>query len=104
MKLYFSTNQFNQLTDYSFKERQEITAIAQRKVPPTKKFILNIFKLAILIPPFMFIATLNSWWFIIPLLFILCSYFILLRPLSLTFMSSYIDSAIKEFEQIKSEQ
>lgn len=104
MKLYFSTNQFDQLSNYSFKERQEITAIAQRKVPATKKFVLNLLKLAILIPPFMLLANLDSWWFIIPLVFVLCSYFIVLRPLSLTFMSSHIDSAISEFEKLKSAQ
>ncbi|MEW6996867.1 DUF6170 family protein [Colwelliaceae bacterium BS250] len=97
MKFYFSSKQFKQLQDYCFADRQSIIALATDKIKPVARITLNILKLAIIIPPFMMLANLNSWLFILPLGFVLVSYFIIVRPLSLFFIAKHIDQAIEEF-------
>ncbi|WP_371377787.1 DUF6170 family protein [Thalassotalea aquiviva] len=99
MKLYFSTNQIAELEPFSFAERQQIMAIASSKLTPLAKLILNLIKLAILIPPFMMLAYIDSWWFVLPLVGVLIGYMLILRPVSLLFLHKHIPSAIKVFKQ-----
>ncbi|OUS23280.1 hypothetical protein A9Q98_15510 [Thalassotalea sp. 42_200_T64] len=99
MKFYFSSNQFAQLAAFDFHQRQEIIAIASSRLSPLSKFILNLLKLAVLIPPFFMLANIDSWLFVIPLAFVLLGYFIVLRPLSLLFISSHLDKSIEQFER-----
>lgn len=97
MKLYFSSNQISQLADFSFTQKQQIIAAASTKLKPTSKLVLNILKLLILIPPFLMLASLDSWWLFLPLVLIMVGYFVLLRPLSLFFIAQHIDEAVEEF-------
>ena len=101
MALYFSSNQFDELSDYDFRERQEIIAIASTQLTPVQKVSLNICKLAVLIPPFFMLAKVDSWMFLLPLVFVLVGYFIVLRPLSLMFIKKHLAKAIEKFEKRK---
>lgn len=99
MKLYFSSNHFEQLQRFNFKERQQIIELANNKLPATSKFVLNLLKLFLLIPPFLLIAKVDSWLIVLPLLLVLAMYFVVLKPISLWFISKYLDKAIRQFEQ-----
>ncbi len=99
MKLYFSSNQFSQLQQYSFADRQQIISLATAMLKPTSKIVLNIIKLLILIPPFMMLANIDSWMFVFPLVFVLVGYFLVLRPFSLFFIHQHLDNAVAEFEK-----
>lgn len=99
MKFYFSSNQIEALNEFNLHERQQIIEIAGNKIKPTQKFVLNLIKLAILIPPFMMLAKVDSWMFVLPLVFVMVGYFIVLRPFSLYFANQYIDKAIRDFKR-----
>lgn len=99
MKLYFSTNHFEQLQRFDFKERQEIIVLANNKLPATAKFVLNLLKLVLLIPPFLLLAKVDSWMFALPVFLVLAMYFVVLKPISLWFISKHIDKAISQYEQ-----
>ncbi|TRX57422.1 DUF6170 family protein [Thalassomonas sp. M1454] len=97
MKLYFSSKQFEQLEGFSFNEKQQIIALATSKMSPGAKVFLNLLKLCILTPPFLMLANIDSWWFLMPLVFVLIGYFIVLRPISLYFIKKHLSQAINEF-------
>ncbi|WOH37500.1 DUF6170 family protein [Thalassotalea fonticola] len=99
MKFYFSSNQFPQLQQFDFRSRQEIISLATSKLSPLAKFVLNLLKMAILIPPFFMLANVQSWYFLIPLVFVLVGYFIVLRPLSLLFIDKHLEKSISQFER-----
>ena len=99
MKFYFSSNQFPQLQQFDFRSRQQIINLATAKLSPLAKFVLNLLKMAILIPPFFMLANVESWYFLIPLIFVLVGYYIVLRPLSLLFIDQHLEKAISQFEQ-----
>lgn len=97
MKFYFSSKQFEQLNDFPFNEKQQIIALATSKMSPAAKVFLNLLKLCILTPPFLMLANIDSWWFLLPIFFVLIGYFIVLRPLSLYFVKKHLSQAITEF-------
>ncbi|NMP14816.1 MULTISPECIES: DUF6170 family protein [unclassified Thalassotalea] len=99
MKFYFSSNQFEQLQDFNFAEKQQIIELANNKMPAPAKVTLNILKLLILIPPFLLLARVDSWMFVLPLLLVLVCYFVILRPVSLMFLGKYIDEAVAQFKR-----
>ncbi|MDN3651663.1 DUF6170 family protein [Thalassotalea ponticola] len=102
MKFYFSSNQFEQLKDFNFAEKQQIIELANHKMTAPTKLLLNILKLLILIPPFMLLARVDSWLFVLPLILLLVCYFVILRPLSLMFLSQHIDEAVAQFKRRRS--
>ncbi|WP_371188902.1 DUF6170 family protein [Thalassotalea maritima] len=99
MKFYFSSNQFEQLQAFNFSEKQQIIELANNKMPAPTKFALNLLKLLILIPPFLLLAKIDSWLFVLPLALVLVAYFVILRPISLMFLSKHIDAAVEQFNR-----
>jgi hypothetical protein len=104
VKFYFSSHHIEQLNGYSFKEKQQLLNLAQSRLTAPEKFILNLLKLLLLIPPFWWLAQLNSWFMLLPVVFLLLVYFLLLRPLSLSFSARHLASAIKGFEPEPTEE
>ena len=102
MALYLASNKIPALSEYNIQQRQAILAIAQTKLSAPQKFILNIIKLFLLIPPFFFIANLQGLAVIAALIIVLCAYFIILRPVMLLFTQQHLASAIAQYK--KSEQ
>ncbi len=102
MAIYFSANKIPALHNFSLHQRQAILTLAQAKLSAPEKFILNIIKLSLLIPPFLFIASLQGVAVIISIVIILISYFLLLRPIMLFFSAKHLDKAIAQYQ--KSEQ
>lgn len=63
-----------------------------------EKFILNMIKLAILTPVFIFAARVGELWVVIPLLLIGILYPIMTKPFQLNISAKYIPKAIKKWQ------
>ena len=100
MAFIFSTNKIPELESYTLQQRQQILTLAASRLTAPEKFVLNIIKLIMLVPPFLFMAQLEGVYFVLSLFFILALYFILLRPVSLVFTRKYLDVAIKQFNSL----
>ena len=99
MTIYFSSNKIPALHEFSLHQRQAILSLAQAA---PEKFILNIIKLSLLIPPFLFIANLQGFALAASVAVVLIAYFALLRPIMLYFAQKHLDKAIAQYK--KSEQ
>jgi hypothetical protein len=97
MAFIFSTKKLSELECFSLQERQQILTLAASKLTAPEKFVLNILKLIMLVPPFLFMAQLEGVLFVISIFSVLVIYFILLRPVSLIFTRKYLSTAIKQF-------
>lgn len=99
--MIFSTNQIKLLNNYNIKERQQIIALASQKLTVPQKLILNLIKLALLIPPFLFIANMQGTALILSITVVLIAYFTLLRPVMLQFLLKHIERSIDQYEKSK---
>lgn len=99
MAIYFSSDKIPALRAFSLHQRQAILAIAQTKFSAPEKFILNIIKLSLLIPPFLFIANLQGLALLISVLIVLIVYFLVLRPIMLLFSQKHLNKAIAEYKK-----
>lgn len=99
MAFIFSTNKLSELENYTLQQRQQILMLAASKLTAPEKFVLNVLKLFMLVPPFLFMAQLEGLFFVVSLFGVLVVYFILLRPISLLFTRKYLDVAIKQFNK-----
>lgn len=92
MSLYLSSKQLPELVQHSPRERQEILSKAQQKLTVPEKLVLNILKLFMLTPPFLFLARQE----IIALTFALIGsftlYFFVAKPLKLHFCRKYLST------------
>jgi len=94
--MIFSTKQLKALNDFNLSERQAILALAHQKLSVPEKLILNIIKLILLIPPFIFLAR-QEWLLLLATSFIsVLAYFLIMKPISLTFGQKYLHDAIKK--------
>jgi hypothetical protein len=100
MAFIFSTNKIPELESYTLQQRQQILTLAASKLTAPEKFVLNIIKLIMLVPPFLFMAQLEGVFFVLSLFCVLAIYFILLRPISLVFTRKYLDLAVKQFKKL----
>jgi hypothetical protein len=100
MAFIFSTNKIPELESYSLQQRQQILSLAAHKLTAPEKFVLNILKLIMLVPPFLFLAQLDGIFFVVSLFGVLGVYFILLRPISLLFTRKYLSDAIKQYNKL----
>ena len=101
MAFYLSPQKIPVLADYKIHERNAILTIAANKLSAPEKFVINILKLALLIPAFLWMATLNSWLIILPIMILFCSYYFIMRPVSLWFIYKHLNSAIKQYQAKK---
>ena len=99
MAIYFSSNKIPALHAFSLHQRQAILTLAQAKLSAPEKFILNIIKLFLLIPPFLFVANLQGFALIIAIIIVLIAYFVILRPIMLFFSYKHLDQAIRQYKK-----
>jgi hypothetical protein len=99
MTIYFSSNKIPELTPYNLQQRQTILALAQTKLTAPEKFLLNIIKLMLLIPPFLFIANLQGMAIVGSIIIVLLAYFIFLRPIMLHFTLRHLNNAIIQYKK-----
>ena len=99
MAICFSSDKIPALHGFSLHHRQAIIAIAQTKFSAPEKFILNIIKLSLLIPPFLFIANLQGLALFISVVIVLVAYFLILRPIMLFFSQKHLDKAVATYKK-----
>ena len=99
MAIYFSSNKIPALQAFSLHQRQAILTLAQAKLSAPEKFILNIIKLLLLIPPFLFVANLQGFALIAAIIIVLIAYFIILRPIMFFFAHKHLDQAIRQYKK-----
>jgi hypothetical protein len=99
MTIYFSSNKIPALQVFSLHQRQAILALAQAKLSPPEKFLLNMIKLSLLIPPFFFIANLQGFALATSVVMVLIAYFLLLRPIMLFFTQKHLDNAVDQYQK-----
>lgn len=102
MPIYFSSNQLPALSRFQFKERQQIIALAINELKTPEKLILNLIRLAFLIPVFLFLAKYQSIWFFVSLFVSLAAYFFVMRPITFYFIEKYLIKAISKHQQNQS--
>lgn len=91
MKLYFSTKRIPQLRDLSLQQRLDALRKAENKLTPPEKLILNLCKLAIIIPIFVFILrTGEDWRALLWVLAFALAYPLLLKPFQYSMCAKYL--------------
>lgn len=95
--MLFSSNQIEELEAYSFKERREILALAMQKLTVPQKLVLNLLKLTLLIPPFIYLARQEWSTLAIAVAISSLAYLFIMKPVSLTFCSKHMKQALQQF-------
>ncbi|MFD2168209.1 DUF6170 family protein [Thalassotalea euphylliae] len=81
MKLYFSSKDIPALNECSIQERNEKIHTAQQKLTVPEKLLLNILKLFLLVPPFIYLARQDWGNLSVTLLISLIGYGFAFRPI-----------------------
>ncbi len=90
MAIYFSSNDIPTLKCLSIAEKQIKIAQAAKKLTPPEKLTLNIIKLFIVVPMFLYMAWLSGWAVILPPLLGFIAYVIIYRPVYLKIVSRHL--------------
>jgi len=95
----FFSSQIPELASFKVRERQKIIAIALSELSASKKVMLRIVKLLLLVPIFLILAYIKGW-FLLPFLLVagLC-YPLLTAPVDIMFAAPYLAKAITQFKQ-----
>ena len=104
MAYYTSSNSITELDSFSIREKQMILRLAMEKMTVPQKLIINLLKLVLLIPPFLYLANLNLGMLAISMIIVTAAYVFVMRPVSLSFAVSHLPAAIKQFERAKAEE
>lgn len=100
MKLYFTTRQIPQLKDLSMPQRMARLKAAENRLTAPEKLLLNVFKLLIIVPVFVFILRVGEDWLALlwAALFIL-AYPFLLKPIQYSMCAKYLPHPKEQGEQ-----
>lgn len=91
MKLYFSTKHIPQLQTLSLTQRLAAVQAAQSKLIGPEKLLLNILKMLVVIPLFIFIIQIaNNWTAILWALLVTMLYPIIIKPVQYGLCAKYI--------------
>ncbi|MBU0911136.1 MAG: hypothetical protein KKF22_01185 [Gammaproteobacteria bacterium] len=91
--MYFSSQNIPELAGLKFAERMQVIRSATEQVPTPQKLLLNLLKLAILIPLFFVIAQWDSWQSTVTILVLLAAYPLLTRPLTFALCRPHLQQA-----------
>lgn len=91
MKLYFSTKHIPQLQHLSLTQRLAAMQLAQGKLIGPEKLLLNVLKMLVVIPVFIFIIqTATNWMAIVWALLVTLLYPLLVKPVQYGLCAKYI--------------
>jgi hypothetical protein len=91
MKLYFSTKSIPKLQALGLTARLKAIQKAEKRLTGPEKLLLNLLKLCIVVPIFIFIIQVSeNWLAIIWALFITLLYPLLVKPIHLGLVEKYI--------------
>jgi|TARA_R110000868_G_scaffold62084_8_gene188000 hypothetical protein len=94
MKLYFSTKNIPQLQHLPLTQRLAAIQIAQRKLIGPEKLLLNMLKMLVVIPVFIFIIQIaTNWMAILWALLVTLLYPMLVKPVQYGLCAKYIPQA-----------
>lgn len=92
MRIYFSSRNIPGLAHLPLTERLAAIALAQQKLSPPEKLMLNLFKLAILLPVFILIfRSSESWFSLLWAALVALIYPVVLKPLQYALCAKYIE-------------
>lgn len=94
MKYYFTSNAIPELLEFSISERKEILFAAQQKLTVPEKLVLNLLKLVMLVPPFIYIARQDWLTFFLTFLLSAICYIGIFKPLVNYFCANHLPSVI----------
>ncbi|TDF39947.1 hypothetical protein EYS14_08365 [Alteromonadaceae bacterium M269] len=93
MKLYFSTRQIPTLSSLPLTKRLEKIEEANKKMSKPEVWFLNLLKLLILIPIFIFILQISSnWTALLWAILVTLAYPLLLKPIQYGLCAKYISN------------
>ncbi|MBB6542741.1 DUF6170 family protein [Thalassotalea piscium] len=90
MKIYLSSNQLPELANHLPRERHEILIRAEQKLTVPEKLILNLLKLLMLVPPFLYLARQEWLMLTIALVATLFIKLTIFTPIKLAFCRKHI--------------
>ena len=88
--MHFSSHTISELQGLNFAERMQVVRKATDQLPTPKKLLLNLLKLAILIPLFMLIARYQHSADLLWIALLLLAYPLLTRPLTFKLCQPYL--------------
>jgi len=91
--MYFGSHSIPELAGLKFAERMQVIRSATDQIPTPQKLLLNLLKLAILIPLFLVIAQWDSWQSTVTILILLAAYPLLTRPLTFALCRPHLKQA-----------
>ncbi len=91
--MYFGSHSIPELAGLKFAERMQVIRTATEQVPTPQKLLLNLLKLAILIPLFLVIAQWQSWQNTVTIIALLLAYPLFTRPLTFALCRPYLQQA-----------
>lgn len=94
MNFFISSKKIPELKELTYKDKQKIIYLAQQKLTVPEKLLLNIIKLIILIPPFLFLARTHWLELIIALIFSTVCYLVIFKPISFIFLKKHFQPLI----------
>ncbi|WP_408033891.1 DUF6170 family protein [Thalassotalea algicola] len=90
MKFYFSSKDIPELADLSIQDRREKLYFAEQKLTVPEKLILNLLKLIMFIPPFLFLARQEWEMLILSLAILFAIKLFIFNPIKMTFYKRHI--------------
>lgn len=88
--MHFSSHTISELQGLNFAERMQVVRKATDQLPTPKKLVLNLLKLAILVPLFMLIARYQNAADLLWIAVLLVAYPLLTRPLTFKLCRPYL--------------
>jgi uncharacterized protein DUF6170 len=95
----FSTNQIKELEGFTLQEKQQIVAEAMSKLTVPQKLVLNLIKLALLIPPFIYLARQEWGTLALTTAISVLGYLIVMKPVAFKFSANAIRAKVETLKK-----
>jgi len=95
MTIHFSSNNISSLHNYDLRQRKVLLKTAEKKLNTPQKLLLNIVKLSILVPMFLYSVWLTSWNMLLPITLATITYLLIYRPLFLFLLQPHLNKIIE---------
>ncbi|MBL4910769.1 MAG: hypothetical protein JKX78_12255 [Alteromonadaceae bacterium] len=96
MTLYFSSKNIPALQELTMQQRRETMQKAENKFTAPEKILLNLIKLSILVPMFLYMVWLDGWQLILPPVFAVIGYFFVYRVIILALINKKLAKALSQ--------
>jgi uncharacterized protein DUF6170 len=90
MVIYFSSNNIPALKTLTLKQKRQAISAAEAKLSAPEKLIINLLKLLIIVPMFLYLTWLDGWQLALPVIAAMSAYFLLYRPVFLGVINKHL--------------